>query len=80
MNRLLRVPEVAERLGLQPSTIRKLIFRRELPVVRPTRRAVRVREEDVEALIRVGYRPPRILSPRRSEPAEPPPDRKDAGR
>lgn len=59
MTRLLRVPEVAERLGLQPSTVRKMIYLRHLPVVRPTKRAVRVREEDVEALIRVGYRPPR---------------------
>jgi excisionase family DNA binding protein len=56
MGKLLRVHEVADRLGLQPSTIRKLIYLRQLPAVRPTKRAVRVREEDVEALIRVGYR------------------------
>ena len=54
--RLLRVPEVAHRLGLEPSTVRKVILRQEIPVVRPSRRAVRVRQEDVEALIRVGYR------------------------
>ena len=59
MSKLLRVPEVADRLGLQPSTVRKLIYLRQLPAVRPTKRAVRVREEDVEALIRVGYRPRR---------------------
>jgi excisionase family DNA binding protein len=55
--RLLRIEEAAFRLGLQPSTLRKLIYLREIPCVRPTKRAVRVREEDIEALIRVGYRP-----------------------
>lgn len=59
MGKLLRVDEVAERLGLMPSTIRKLIQLHQLPTVRPTKRAVRVREEDVEALIRVGYQAPR---------------------
>ncbi len=54
MVRLLRVDEVAERLGLKPSTIRKMIWRREIPVVRPTKRAVRIREEDVAAIIRLG--------------------------
>ena len=55
--RLLRIEEAAHRLGLQPSTVRKLIYLGQIPAVRPTKRAVRVREEDVEALIRVGYRP-----------------------
>ena len=54
--RLLRVDEVADRLGLKPSTVRKLIYLRQIPAVHPTKRAVRVREEDVEALCRVGYR------------------------
>ena len=57
MSKLLRVEEVAERLGLKVSTIRLMIYKGELPSVHPTRKAVRVREEDVEALIRVGYRP-----------------------
>ncbi len=57
MSRLLRVEEVAERLGLKVSTVRLMISKSELPSVHPTRKAVRVREEDVEALIRVGYRP-----------------------
>ncbi len=57
MERLLRVDEVAERLGLRPSTVRKLIYLRAIPVVRPTKRAVRIRREDVEAIIRRGYRP-----------------------
>ena len=53
--RLLRIDEAAHRLGLKPSTVRKLIYLKEIPSVHPTRRAVRVREEDVEALIRLGY-------------------------
>lgn len=52
--RLLRVDEVAERLALKPATVRKMIWRREIPVVRPTKRAVRIREEDVAAIIRLG--------------------------
>lgn len=58
-DKLLRVPEVAERLGLRETTVRKLIYRREIPVVRPTKRSVRVREKDVEAIIRLGYQPAR---------------------
>lgn len=54
--RLLRIEEAAQQLGLKPSTVRKLIYLRQIPAVHPTKRAVRVREEDVEALIRVGYR------------------------
>ncbi len=57
--RLLRLEEVAYRLGLKASTIRKLIRVGQIPAVRPTKRAVRVREEDVEALIRLGYQPAR---------------------
>ena len=55
--RLLRVEEAAHRLGLKPATVRKMIYRREISCVRPTKRAVRVREEDIEALMRVGWRP-----------------------
>ena len=51
--RLLRIEEVAHRLGLQPSTVRKLIYLREIPAVHPTRRAVRVREEDPSAPLMV---------------------------
>jgi excisionase family DNA binding protein len=57
--RLLRIEEAAHQLGLKPSTIRKLIYLRQIPAVRPTKRAVRIREEDVESLIRVGYQPGR---------------------
>lgn len=58
-SKLLRIAEAAERLGLKPATIRKMIYRREIPVVRPTPRAVRIREEDIEALIKRHYTPVR---------------------
>lgn len=57
MLKLLRVEEAAERLALKPATIRKMLYRRELTPVHPTRRAVRVREDEIEALARVGFRP-----------------------
>ena len=57
--RLLRVEEVADLLGLRTSTVRKMIYLRQIPIVRPTKRAVRVREEDVEAIIRLGLVPAR---------------------
>ena len=50
--RLLTVVEVGAMLGLAPATVRKMAFRKELPVVRPTgRRAIRFRLSDVQALI-----------------------------
>jgi excisionase family DNA binding protein len=53
--RLMKVPEVADVLGLQPVTIRRMLHDGRLQVVRPTGgRAVRVRSEDVEALVRLG--------------------------
>jgi excisionase family DNA binding protein len=51
-DRLLTVAETAEMLGLKPSTIRKLVARREIPVVRPTgRRAIRFRLSDIVAIV-----------------------------
>jgi excisionase family DNA binding protein len=55
---LLRIGEVAARLGLRPATVRKMLTRGVLPRIRPTKRAVRVREIDVEALIRQGRQDP----------------------
>ena len=55
MGKLLRDEEAAELLGLRPGTIRRMRSTGRLPEVRPTGgRAVRVREEDVRALMRVG--------------------------
>ena len=64
MTRLLKPAEVATRLAVSQTTVRKWIFLRKLPVVR-VGRAVRVREEDLEALIRFGYQP--LRDERRSE-------------
>ncbi len=56
---LLTVTEAAERLALKPATVRKMLYQRRLPRVRVGRRAVRARESDVEALIRLGFEPAR---------------------
>ena len=45
--KLYRVEEAADLLGLKPCTIRKLIFRRAIGVVRPTPRAVRIPESEL---------------------------------
>ena len=57
-SRLLKTADVAERLAVSPATIRKWIFAGRLPTVH-VGRAVRVREEDIEALVRMGYTPVR---------------------
>jgi excisionase family DNA binding protein len=58
-DRLLTAQEAADLLGLKLSTVRRLTYTRELPVVRPTgKRAVRYRKSELEALLR-----------RRSQPA-----------
>lgn len=49
---LLTPAEVALRLGLSRGTIYNWIYERRLPAVRLSRRAVRVREEVVTALVR----------------------------
>lgn len=56
--RLLTVPEAAERLALAPATLRKWLYLRRLNCVR-VGRAVRIRESDVDALIRLGLVPAR---------------------
>lgn len=59
LSKLYRIEEAAELLALKPSTLRKLIFRRAITVVRPTRRAVRIPESEIARMQREG------LSPRR---------------
>lgn len=56
---LLRVSEVAEQLALRPDTVRRLLYERRLPRVRVGKRAIRIRESDVEAFIRLGFEPAR---------------------
>ena len=55
MQQLLTVLQAADALALKPATIRKMILQRRLPVVR-IGRAVRIKEADVEGIIRQGYR------------------------
>ena len=51
--KLLKVDDVAARLALNPATVRAMVKREALPVVRPTGgRAVRVPEDAVEAIMR----------------------------
>jgi excisionase family DNA binding protein len=57
VEKLLTVPEAAGRLRLQPSTVRKWLFERRLGYVRVGRRAVRIREADIEKLLRDNYTP-----------------------
>ncbi len=60
VERLLNAEEAAAFLGLKVSTVRRLCYTRELPVVRPTgRRAVRFRLRDLEALLRMRSQPAR---------------------
>ena len=55
MERLLTVFQAADALALKPATIRKMILQKRIPVVR-IGRAVRIKEADVEGIIRQGYR------------------------
>lgn len=55
--KLLGVVQVAERLGLKPATIRRMILERRIDVVRPSARAVRIPESTVDRIMEQGYRP-----------------------
>ena len=56
-DRLLRVSEAAERLGLKESTIRRRILERKVAYVK-SGRAVRIPTEVVDRLITEGWREP----------------------
>ena len=55
---LLRVPDFADRMAVQPSTVRKMIALRKIAVVR-IGRSVRIPEAEIERLQREGLRPRR---------------------
>ncbi len=55
--KLLTVREVAERLGLKESTIRKRILQRQIAYVKPGLRAVRIPVEELERILATGFRP-----------------------
>jgi excisionase family DNA binding protein len=54
----LTVIEAATRLAIRPATVRKMLYLRRIPRVK-IGRGVRIKEEDLEALIRHGYQPAR---------------------
>ena len=54
--KLLTVREVAERLGLKESTIRKRILLRQIAYVKPGLRAVRIPVEELERILAAGFR------------------------
>jgi excisionase family DNA binding protein len=56
---LLRVTEVAERLGLRASTIRAWILHRRIEVVRVGRKAIRIPSSAVQEIIEAGLIPTR---------------------
>lgn len=54
---LLPIHEAAARLGLKPSTIRKMIMQKRITVFHPTPRAVRISEQTINEILARGYRP-----------------------
>lgn len=56
-DRLLTVREAADLLALKPSTVRKKVLMRQIDVVRPSKRAVRIPESAVREILKLGYRP-----------------------
>lgn len=54
--KLLTAAEAAERLAVSPVTVRRWLHRGHIPSVK-LGRTLRVREEDVEALVRFGLEP-----------------------
>ena len=55
--RLLTVMEAADKLGLKASTVRRMVLERRIDTIRPSRRAVRIPESAVRAILKQGYRP-----------------------
>ena len=54
---LLRVPDAAMRLGLKPSTVRRMVMEKKIDIVRPTKRSVRIPSSVVDDILVRGYRP-----------------------
>jgi excisionase family DNA binding protein len=54
--KLLTVHEVANRLGLKESTIRKRILQRQIAYVKASLRAVRIPVEELERILVAGFR------------------------
>jgi excisionase family DNA binding protein len=56
-DRLLRVDEAADLLGVKPATLYQWTYQRRIPVVKLMGRALRFRESDLQKLIAEGMRP-----------------------
>ncbi len=54
---LLTVSQVAERLSLRESTVRRMILERRIDTVRPSVRAVRIPASAVSRILERGFRP-----------------------
>jgi excisionase family DNA binding protein len=57
ISQLMRVPEFAERLGVQPSTVRSWILHRRISYVRVGSRAIRIPETEAQRLLAIGFVP-----------------------
>ena len=55
--RLLSVRQAADRLGLQESTVRRIVLERRIDTVRPCKRAVRIPLDAIMRLLKETYRP-----------------------
>ena len=55
--KLITIREAANRLGLEESTIRKYILKRQIAYVKPSVRAVRIPIEELERILAAGLRP-----------------------
>jgi excisionase family DNA binding protein len=60
---LYRVEDAAAILAIKPASLRKMIAAGEITCVRPSRRTVRVSEEELRRILRDGLRPRRAAGP-----------------
>ena len=51
------VKETARRWGLQPSTVRRMIYEKKIDVFRPSQRAVRISERTIRERLARGFSP-----------------------
>lgn len=73
--RLYRIREAAEILGLRPVTVYKLISTKAIAVIRPTRRAVRIPEQELLRIQRDGLVPRREVGAAAVRALQPPRDK-----
>jgi hypothetical protein len=57
LERLYRIPAAADRLDLKPGTVRAMIARGQIAVVRLSPRAIRVPGRELRRLMRASFRP-----------------------